>query len=55
MGSPEAFMALWGDWLTKNSAARALEAARRSDDLVTLAQRLGNDEYVFTTSSPWGG
>jgi predicted ATPase len=45
--SPEGFMALWGDWWAKNSTSRILEAARRSDDLVTLAQRLGNDEYVL--------
>ena len=38
--SLEAFMALWGDWLTKSGRSRILEAARRSDDLVELAQRL---------------
>ena len=45
--SPEGFMALWGDWITKNGTSRMLEAARRSDDLVALAKRLGNDEYVL--------
>jgi predicted ATPase/class 3 adenylate cyclase len=45
--SPEGFMALWGDWVSKNGAGRVLEAARRSDDLVALAQRLGDDEYVL--------
>jgi class 3 adenylate cyclase/predicted ATPase len=45
--SPEAFVALWGDWVTKSGTGRILEAARRSDDLVALAQRLGNDEYVL--------
>jgi len=45
--SAEGFMALWGDWLAKNSTSRILEAARRSDDLVALAQRLGNEEYVL--------
>ena len=40
-------MALWGDWMAKNGISRMLEAARRSDDLVALAQRLGNDEYVL--------
>jgi hypothetical protein len=45
--SPEGFMALWGDWMTKTGTARILEAARRSDDLVALAQRLGRDDYVL--------
>jgi predicted ATPase len=45
--SPEGFMALWGDWVAKNGAGRVLDAARRSDDLVALAQRLGNDEFVL--------
>jgi len=45
--SPEGFMALWGDWVCKNGASRILEAARRSDDLVALAQRLGHEEYVL--------
>jgi len=45
--SPEGFMAFWGDWITKNGTSRMLEAARRSDDLVALAERLGNDEYVL--------
>jgi predicted ATPase len=45
--SPEAFMALWGDWVAKNATSRIVEAAGRSDDLVALAQRLGNDEYVL--------
>ena len=40
-------MALWGDWMAKNGISRMLEAARRSDDLVALAQRLGNEEYVL--------
>ena len=45
--SPEGFMALWGDWVSKNGTSRILEAARRSDDLVALAGRLGNEEYVL--------
>jgi class 3 adenylate cyclase/predicted ATPase len=45
--SPEAFMALWGDWMAKSGTSRILEAARRSDDLVALAQRLGRDDYVL--------
>ena len=45
--SPEAFMALWGDWMAKSGTSRILEAARRSDDLVAMAQRLGRDDYVL--------
>ena len=45
--SPEGFMAFWGDWMSKNGTSRILDAARRSDDLVALSQRLGNDEYVL--------
>jgi predicted ATPase len=45
--NPEGFMALWGDWVAKNGTSRILEAARRSDDLVALAQRLGRDDYVL--------
>ncbi|WP_082549047.1 AAA family ATPase [Rhizobacter sp. Root404] len=45
--SPEGFMALWGDWITKNGTSRMLEAARRTDDLVALARRLGNEEFVL--------
>ena len=45
--SPEGFMALWGDWLVMNSVSRVAEAARRSEQLVALAQRLGNEELVL--------
>lgn len=45
--SPEGFQAYWGDWLVKNSSGRTLEAARRSDDLVALSQRLNHEEYVL--------
>jgi len=45
--SPEAFMALWGDWMAKSGTSRILDAARRSDDLVAMAHRLSNDEYVL--------
>jgi class 3 adenylate cyclase/predicted ATPase len=45
--SPEGFMALWGDWVAKSGTSRILEAAKRSDDLVALAQRLGDDDYVL--------
>ena len=45
--SPEGFMALWGDWLVKNATGRTLEAARRSDDLVTLSRRLNHEDYVL--------
>jgi class 3 adenylate cyclase/predicted ATPase len=45
--SPEGFMALWGDWVSKSVTSRILEAARRSVELVALAQRLGSDEYVL--------
>lgn len=43
----ERFAALWGDWLHKNGKGQLIEAARRSEDLVMLSRRLGDDQYVL--------
>ena len=45
--SPERFMAMWGDWLTKTTSGAVHDAARRSDDLVALSRRLEQEEYVL--------
>ena len=45
--SPERFMAMWGDWLTKTTSGTVHDAARRSDDLVALSRRLEQEEYVL--------
>ena len=44
---PEQFMAMWGDWLYKTTTAQLEAAARRSDDLVELSRRLGDEDYVL--------
>ncbi|MBL8385782.1 MAG: AAA family ATPase [Burkholderiales bacterium] len=45
--SAERFMAMWGDWIAKLTTGRLDASARRSDDLVALSQRLGQEEYVL--------
>jgi predicted ATPase len=41
------FAALWGDWVYKNSAGQLIAASRRSEDLVMLSRKLGDDEYIL--------
>jgi predicted ATPase/class 3 adenylate cyclase len=43
----ERFAALWGDWLYKNGTGHLIEAARRSEDLVMLSRKLGDDGYAL--------
>jgi len=43
----ERFAALWGDWLYKNGKGQLIEAARRSEDLVMLSRKLGDDGYAL--------
>ena len=43
----EQFAALWGDWVYKNSAGQLIAASRRSEDLVMLSRKLGDDEYIL--------
>jgi predicted ATPase len=43
----ERFAALWGDWVYKTSAGQVIAAARRSEDLVMLSRKLGDDEYIL--------
>jgi class 3 adenylate cyclase/predicted ATPase len=45
--SAERFMAMWGDWLSKTTSGRVSEAAKRSDDLVGLSQRLDHEDFVL--------
>jgi class 3 adenylate cyclase/tetratricopeptide (TPR) repeat protein len=45
--SAERFMALWGDWLFKTQSGMLFEAAERSDQLVALSHKLGDDSYVL--------
>ncbi len=44
---PERFMAMWGDWLYKTTSGQLLAASRRSEDLVSLGRKLGDDEYLL--------
>jgi class 3 adenylate cyclase/predicted ATPase len=44
---PERFMAMWGDWLFKTTSGQIAAASRRSEDLVSLGQKLGDDEYLL--------
>ena len=44
---PERFMALWGDWMYKTSSGAVEAAAQRSEELVSLSRRLGDDDYVL--------
>jgi predicted ATPase/class 3 adenylate cyclase len=41
------FAALWGDWVYKNSAGQLIAASRRSEDLVMLSRKLGDDEHIL--------
>ena len=43
----ERFAAYWGDWVHKNGSGQLVEAARRSEDLVMLSRKLGDDGYVL--------
>ena len=45
----ERFAAMWGDWLYKsqNAKGQLIEASRRSEDLVMLSRKLGDDGYVL--------
>ena len=43
----ERFAAYWGDWLHKNGRGQLVEAARRSEDLVMLSRKLGDDGCVL--------
>ena len=45
--SAEVFMAMWGDWISKTASGRLSEAAKRSDDLVGLSQRLDHKDFVL--------
>ncbi len=45
--SPERFMALWGDWISKANANALVGAASRADELVALSQRLGDADLVL--------
>ena len=45
--SAERFMAMWGDWLSKTTSGRVSEAAKRSDDLVGLSERLDHEDFVL--------
>ncbi len=45
--SPERFMAMWGDWIYKSTNGQLAAAARRSEDLVSLGRKLGDDGYVL--------
>jgi predicted ATPase len=45
--SKERFAALWGDWLYKNGKGQLIEGARRSEDLVMLSRKLGDDGYAL--------
>ena len=45
--SAECFMAMWGDWISKTTSGRVREAAKRSDDLVRLSQRLDHEDFVL--------
>jgi ATP/maltotriose-dependent transcriptional regulator MalT len=38
---------MWGDWLYKNTKGQQVAAARRSEDLVALSRKLGDDQYVL--------
>jgi class 3 adenylate cyclase/tetratricopeptide (TPR) repeat protein len=44
---PERFMAMWGDWLYKTTSGQLAAASQRSEDLVSLGQKLGDDEYLL--------
>jgi class 3 adenylate cyclase/predicted ATPase len=43
----ERFAAMWGDWINKSTAGRLFEASRRSEDLVLLSRKLGDDGFVL--------
>ena len=45
--SKERFAAMWGDWLYKTSKGQLIDAARRSEGLVMLSRKLGDDGYVL--------
>ena len=45
--STERFVAMWGDWLSKTVSGRVEEAAKRSDELVGLSQRLDHEDFVL--------
>ena len=45
--SPERFKALWGLYYYLMTSGRMEEAARRADELISLAQRLGADDLVI--------
>jgi len=59
--SPERFKALWGLYYYLMTSGRLDEAARRADELISLAQRLGADDLVIEahhakwTTSLWLG
>jgi class 3 adenylate cyclase/tetratricopeptide (TPR) repeat protein len=43
----ERFMAIWGDWLYKNTKGQMVAASRRSEDLVTISKGLSDDGYLL--------
>ena len=45
--SGEYFMAMWGHWMYDSTSGRLNQAAELAQHLVSLAQRLGNDEFVL--------
>ena len=45
--SAERFMAMWGDWISRTVSGQVIEAAKRSDDLVKLSQRLDHEDFVL--------
>ena len=45
--SRERFAAMWGDWLYKIAKGQLVDAGRRSEGLVMLSRKLGDDEYVL--------
>jgi predicted ATPase/class 3 adenylate cyclase len=45
--SKERFAAMWGDWLYKNTRGQLIDSARRSEGLVMLSRKLGDEGYVL--------